>query len=144
MNQFHRRLITGVTAVLFIALGIAVTAGPASAAPAPTVSTVSAAAGQPSDMRPAAFTDCHINFVCLFTGSNGTGSLWGVDGTDLSNCHCAVQVPSGFTRSLSFNNNTLGTACLYNTNLTIVTDTLRRQTHGNLSNSVTDWVAICG
>jgi hypothetical protein len=92
----------------------------------------------------AAFTDCPNNFVCLFTGSNGTGSMWGINGTDLHDCRCLFRVPSGFTRPASSNNRTTGTACLYNIDATIVTNILKPQTKGNLRNRTADFIDICG
>lgn len=89
----------------------------------------------------AAYSDCPNNYLCLWSGSNGTGTMvFKQNGTFMHNNPTVYFGTSG--QAASANNRTLGRFCTYDLNL-VATNVLNAQTLGNLANHNTSWVKVC-
>lgn len=128
------RLTTKRRAVSILA-GSALAAGLAIAAAAAPASAATAASGA----APAGLSACDVNYVCLWTGINFTGSFYEWPADQLKQGEWSVPGQ----RSASAYNRTNGTFCTFNIDSTIQTNKLLGHTEGNLANLTTDWVGPC-
>jgi hypothetical protein len=121
MRSSIRRLTVPAAVAAIAATGFVATAGPAM----------------------ASLSDCATNHVCIWSGSNGTGTkVFDQSGTLLHDNPDTFfgMTPAGTVGSS--NNRSLGRMCIYNSNLQ-VTNILLAQTAGNLANHSGNWVKYC-